>query len=39
MDQKLQIEKTGKLTIQIFIFYSIYSDARKAFLNIQHKEM
>ena len=36
--QKYQIEEIRQLTVQIFVYYLIYSGARKAFLEIiQHK--
>ena len=39
-NQKQQIKKTRKLTIQIFTFYLIYSGVKKEFRKImQHKEI
>ena len=40
MEPKISVEKTRQLTIQIFIFYLIYSGTRKAFHKVmQHKEL
>ena len=40
VEPKISIEKTRQLTIQIFIFYLIYSGTRKAFHKVmQHEEL